>query len=72
MTGNKFTTWFKSSKSDGGSNCVETSFAPDGTIGVRDSKNPTGPVLEFTPGEWTAFVAGVKHGEFDHQPIAWS
>jgi len=72
MSTSKFTTWFKSSKSDGASNCVETAFATDGTIGVRDSKNPTGPVLEFTAGEWIAFVAGVKSGEFDHQSIAGS
>jgi hypothetical protein len=68
MTRGKFTTWFKSSKSDGASNCVEASFAADGTIGVRDSKNPAGPVLEFTRGEWTAFVAGVREGEFDPSP----
>ncbi|GAA1582884.1 DUF397 domain-containing protein [Actinoplanes couchii] len=64
MTRGKFTTWFKSSKSDGASNCVEASFADDGTVGVRDSKNPVGPVLAFTPGEWSAFVAGVRAGEF--------
>jgi hypothetical protein len=32
---------------------------------VRDSKNPTGPALIFTPGEWDAFLAGAKDGEFD-------
>ncbi len=34
-------------------------------IALRDSKNPTGPTLVFTPGEWDAFVHGVKGGEFD-------
>ena len=34
-------------------------------IGVRDSKDPSGPVLVFTRSEWQAFVAGVKTGEFD-------
>ena len=68
MSTSKFTTWFKSSKSDGASNCVETSFADDGTVGVRDSKNPAGPVLEFTPAEWDAFVDGAKDGEFDRNP----
>jgi hypothetical protein len=33
-------------------------------VGVRDSKNPTGPALVFTPGEWDAFTAGVVDGEF--------
>ncbi|WP_084161263.1 DUF397 domain-containing protein [Nocardia sp. BMG51109] len=34
-------------------------------VGVRDSKNPTGPALVFTPSEWDAFTTGVKDGEFD-------
>lgn len=37
----------------------------DGMVGVRDSKNPTGSTLNFTPGEWEAFTAGVADGEFD-------
>ena len=32
---------------------------------VRDSKDPSGPALIFTPGEWTAFTAGAKDCEFD-------
>jgi len=32
---------------------------------VRDSKNPDGPVLEFTAAEWDAFLAGLRNGEFD-------
>lgn len=31
---------------------------------LRDSKDPEGPVLAFTPGEWDAFLAGVRNGEF--------
>lgn len=34
-------------------------------IAVRDSKNPNGPALLFTPDEWHAFVAGARNGEFD-------
>jgi hypothetical protein len=37
----------------------------DGAIAVRDSKDPSGAVLVFTPGEWDAFVDGAKDGEFD-------
>ena len=44
--------------------CVEVAIA-DGDIAVRDSKNPTGGLLRFTHGEWSAFVQGVKRGEFD-------
>ncbi|MDX6394038.1 MAG: hypothetical protein QOJ73_5101 [Streptosporangiaceae bacterium] len=32
---------------------------------MRNSKNPEGPALIFTPYEWTAFTAGVLDGEFD-------
>lgn len=56
--------WIKSSFSFSNSNCVEVAELADGTIGVRDSKNPVGAVLEFTADEWTAFVGGVQHGEF--------
>jgi hypothetical protein len=35
-------------------------------IGVRDSRQGSqSPVLEFTPLEWEAFVAGARDGEFD-------
>nr|WP_324194085.1 DUF397 domain-containing protein [Nocardia blacklockiae] len=57
--------WFKSSRSAGGQECVEVAFADD-VVGVRDSKNPTGPALVFTPAEWDAFTAGVRNGEFNH------
>jgi hypothetical protein len=36
-----------------------------GEVQVRDSKDQNGPVLSFTPFEWTAFVNGAQHGEFD-------
>jgi hypothetical protein len=32
---------------------------------MRDSKDPDGPVLTFTPDEWNAFTLGVQDGEFD-------
>ncbi|WP_127508664.1 DUF397 domain-containing protein [Actinoplanes solisilvae] len=64
MTSSKFTNWRKSTRSDQG-NCVEVAFAAGGTVGVRDSKNPTGAVLEFGPGEWDAFIAGAQAGEFN-------
>lgn len=56
--------WFKSSHSGGGNDCVEVAHLDGGMVGVRDSKNPTGPALVFTPGEWEAFTAGVHDGEF--------
>ena len=58
-------TWVKSSLSNSFSNCVEVADLPDGGVAVRDSKDPSGPVLRFTPGEWQAFTGGVRGGEFD-------
>jgi hypothetical protein len=37
----------------------------DHVIAMRDSKQPDGPVLIFTPAEWEAFILGVQDGEFD-------
>lgn len=55
--------WTRATRCDTAT-CVETRTAY-GAVQVRDSKNPDGPVLTFTPAEWTAFVAGAKAGEFD-------
>lgn len=58
--------WRKSTySSDQGGNCVEVAQLADGGRAVRDSKDPHGPVLSFTPAEWAAFTAGVRDGEFD-------
>ena len=54
--------WQKSS--DCGTNaCVEVAQTSDAVL-VRDSKNPLAMPLAFTADEWTAFVKGVKAGEF--------
>ncbi|MFJ1458322.1 DUF397 domain-containing protein [Nocardia sp. N2S4-5] len=59
------TGWFKSSYSESGSQCVEVAWLPEGNVGVRDSKNPTGPALTFTPSEWDAFAQGMHAGRFE-------
>ncbi|MEU7002800.1 DUF397 domain-containing protein [Nonomuraea sp. NPDC046570] len=56
--------WRKSSFSNTNGECVEFARVADGVL-IRDSKNPSGPVLAFTPGEWRAFLAGVRQSEFD-------
>jgi len=58
-------TWYKSSRSGGADNCVEARRVGDGSVQLRDSKDPDGPVLAFTPSEWDAFIGGAKGGEFD-------
>jgi hypothetical protein len=55
--------WHKSSRSDAG-DCVEVRQG-DGEVQVRDTKDRAGAVLTFTPREWSAFLAGVRLGEFD-------
>lgn len=57
--------WFKSSRSGASSNCVEVAFLPNSHVGVRDSKNPSGPALVFTATEWSAFTTAATRGEFD-------
>ncbi|MBF6083352.1 DUF397 domain-containing protein [Nocardia cyriacigeorgica] len=54
--------WFKSSHSSGSQECVEVAHV-DAGVGVRDSKNPTGPALVFTPVAWGGFTAAVRRGE---------
>ncbi|MEV7782232.1 DUF397 domain-containing protein [Kitasatospora sp. NPDC088351] len=48
--------WFKSSHSGNeGAECVEIASCID-TVHVRDSKDKSGPRLDFTPTAWQAFV----------------
>ncbi|MEV7988373.1 DUF397 domain-containing protein [Micromonospora sp. NPDC085948] len=49
--------WRKSTRSNGsGGACVEVADNLPGVVAVRDSKDPTGPVLVFAPDAWRAFV----------------
>ncbi|MEU8926158.1 DUF397 domain-containing protein [Kitasatospora sp. NPDC048545] len=56
--------WFKSSYSSNGGQCVEVSDSAPGTVPVRDSKDPHGPVLAFPADAWQSFVTAVRSGEF--------
>jgi hypothetical protein len=58
--------WVKSSLSFSNGNCVEVADLTDGGIGVRNSRDPRGGMLRFTPDEWRAFLGGARNGEFDH------
>lgn len=58
--------WIKSSYSGNGGTCVE--WAPrvasaTGTVPVRDSKNASGPVLNFPAASFASFVAGIQTGD---------
>ncbi|MFJ6184548.1 DUF397 domain-containing protein [Streptomyces sp. NPDC092295] len=47
------------SQSNGGE-CIEVADGIADTVPIRDSKNPTGPILLASPTSWTAFVAFAK------------
>ncbi|MEV4483337.1 DUF397 domain-containing protein [Micromonospora coxensis] len=49
--------WRKSTRSgSSGGECVEVADNLPGVVAVRDSKDPTGPTLTFTPTAWQRFV----------------
>jgi hypothetical protein len=45
---------------------VEVAELPGGAIAVRNSRDPGGPALIYTSAEITAFIRGVKDGQFDY------
>ncbi|MEU6080212.1 DUF397 domain-containing protein [Streptomyces sp. NPDC047108] len=55
----------KSRRSADGLDCVEVATNVPGTVAVRDSKDPEGPILRFAPAEWVAFRAALVRGCFD-------
>ncbi|GAA3552852.1 DUF397 domain-containing protein [Amycolatopsis ultiminotia] len=61
--------WEKSFASEpNGGNCVEVNLGGKDLVGVRDTKLTASPVLIFDRGEWAAFLAAVKAGQFDLPP----
>jgi hypothetical protein len=58
--------WRKSSySSNNGGNCVEVARNLPGIVAVRDSKDPDGRALRFTPEAWQAFLASARNGDFN-------
>jgi hypothetical protein len=52
--------WHKSSYSGNGGNCVEVASGRPGVVAVRDSKNPDGPVLTVSRGQWARFISHLR------------
>ncbi|MEV4820742.1 DUF397 domain-containing protein [Micromonospora sp. NPDC049274] len=53
--------WRKSTRSgSNGGDCVEVADNLTGIVAVRDSKDPHGPALTFTPTAWASFVGSAR------------
>lgn len=59
-------TWQKSNRSNPSGNCVECAALADGSVAVRNSRDPEGPALIYTQAEIDAFILGVRDGDFDN------
>ncbi|KAF0846763.1 DUF397 domain-containing protein [Nocardia caishijiensis] len=57
--------WRKSTYSNASGNCVEVAAVSDGSVAVRNSRDPRGAVIYYTRPEIDAFIRGAKAGEFD-------
>lgn len=63
MSGNSdHLTWRRSNRC-GTATCVEVAGTTD-SIFVRDSKDPDGAHLEFTPEAWGRFITAIKFGQY--------
>ena len=56
--------WLKAESSSHNGQCVEIASTA-GKVAIRDSKDPDGPILVYTPAEFRAFLDGARNGEFD-------
>lgn len=57
--------WEKSRRSNSQGACVEMAKLPGGDIAVRNSRDPGGPALIYTPAEIEALIGGARDGDFD-------
>jgi hypothetical protein len=56
--------WRKSRRSIGNGECVEVAPIVE-AVAVRDSVDPSGPVLRYPASSWRTFLVGAKLGAFD-------
>jgi hypothetical protein len=53
--------WRKSTRSGGsGGECVEVALNLPGIVAIRDSKDPSGPVLQVRPEIWANFTDALR------------
>lgn len=57
--------WRKSSFCGNENECVEVALGGGDLVRARDSKDPAGAELAFSPAAWGAFVTAVVCGELE-------
>ncbi len=62
----KSTVWKTSTRSGAAGHCVQVAPINNSGVLLRHSKAPDVGAFVFSPDEWSAFVGGVKDGDFDH------
>ncbi|HUK71769.1 MAG TPA: DUF397 domain-containing protein [Streptosporangiaceae bacterium] len=67
MSANKFSSpdvvWRRARKCENGG-CAEVAAMP-GMVALRSSRDPDGPVVQYTADEWITFLEGARSGDFD-------
>ena len=56
--------WRKAKRSMSNGNCAEVALAA-GTVAIRDSKDPYGPALRYSPDSWRLFLNEARAGSYD-------
>jgi hypothetical protein len=57
--------WRKSQRSNSQGQCVEMARIADGTVAVRNSRDPEGPALIFPVDGVRELITGLRGGSFD-------
>lgn len=54
--------WRKSKASNADQECVEMA-STERSVLVRDSRDPAGPALEFSPAQWSSFMRRIREDD---------
>ena len=62
--GSESLNWRKAKRSMNHGACAEVA-SKSGSVAMRDSKDPRGPIVKYSAGSWRAFIAVAKTGSYD-------